>query len=28
VASGRTKPWSERWGLDNGLALFNPTPLT
>jgi len=27
VASGRTKPWAERWGLDNGLALFNPTPL-
>lgn len=27
VASGRTKTWAERWGLDNGLALFNPTPL-
>jgi galactarate dehydratase len=28
VASGRTKPWAERWGLDNGLAIFNPAPLT
>jgi two-component system response regulator YesN len=27
VASGRTKPWAERWGLDNGLSLFNPTPM-
>jgi galactarate dehydratase len=28
VASGRTKPWSDRWGLYNALALFNPAPVT
>ncbi|HWK46991.1 MAG TPA: galactarate dehydratase [Stellaceae bacterium] len=28
VASGRTKPWSDRWGLFNDLALFNPAPIT
>ena len=28
VASGRTKPWSDRWGLFNALALFNPAPVT
>ncbi len=28
VASGRTKPWSDRWGLHNGLAVFNPAPIT
>jgi len=28
VASGRTKPWSDRWGLYNALALFNPAPIT
>jgi galactarate dehydratase len=28
VASGRKKPWSDRWGLDNGLAVFNPAPIT
>jgi galactarate dehydratase len=27
VASGR-KPWAERWGLHNALALFNPGPVT
>ncbi|MGF6229904.1 altronate dehydratase [Inquilinus ginsengisoli] len=28
VASGRTKPWSDRWGLFNALMLFNPAPVT
>lgn len=28
TASGRSKPWSDRWGLYNSLALFNPSPLT
>jgi galactarate dehydratase len=28
VASGRKKPWSDRWGLFNTLALFNPAPVT
>jgi len=28
VASGARKPWSDRWGLYNGLALFNPAPVT
>lgn len=28
VASGRTKPWSDRWGLHNDLTLFNPAPVT
>ncbi|MGK9232018.1 galactarate dehydratase [Inquilinus limosus] len=28
VASGRTKPWSDRWGLFNSLTLFNPAPVT
>jgi galactarate dehydratase len=28
VASGRTQPWSDRWGLHNGLAVFNPAPIT
>ena len=28
VASGRTKPWSDRWGLFNDLTLFNPAPVT
>jgi galactarate dehydratase len=28
VASGRTKPWSDRWGLHNALAVFNPAPIT
>lgn len=28
VASGRRTPWCDRWGLDNGLALFNPAPIT
>src|SRR5246127_350194 len=28
VASGRTKPWADRWGIHNDLALFNPAPVT
>jgi galactarate dehydratase len=28
VASGRAKPWSDRWGLFNALTLFNPAPVT
>ena len=28
VASGRVKPWSDRWGLFNALTLFNPAPVT
>ena len=28
VASGRTKVWSDRWGIHNDLALFNPGPVT
>ncbi len=28
VASGRVKPWSDKWGLYNALALFNPAPVT
>ena len=28
VASGASKPWSDRWGLYNTLALFNPGPVT
>jgi galactarate dehydratase len=28
VASGRVIPWSDRWGIHNGLALFNPAPVT
>jgi galactarate dehydratase len=28
VASGRKKTWTERWGLANDLALFNPAPIT
>jgi len=28
VASGRKKPWSDRWGLYNTLTLFNPAPVT
>lgn len=28
VAGGRTKPWSDRWGLFNALTLFNPAPVT
>jgi galactarate dehydratase len=28
VASGTSKPWSDRWGLFNALALFNPAPVT
>ncbi len=28
VASGRKKPWADRWGLHNALTLFNPAPIT
>jgi len=28
VASGARRPWSDRWGLYNALALFNPGPVT
>ena len=28
VASGTRKPWADRWGLRNDLALFNPGPVT
>jgi galactarate dehydratase len=28
VASGRTKTWSDRWGLANSLIPFNPGPIT
>jgi galactarate dehydratase len=28
AASGRRKPWAERWGLHNALTLFNPGPIT
>ena len=28
VASGRKKPWSDRWGIHNALAVFNPAPVT
>ena len=28
VASGRKKTWSDRWGLYNSLAVFNPAPVT
>jgi galactarate dehydratase len=28
VASGASKPWSDKWGLHNALALFNPAPVT
>jgi len=28
TASGRSKPWADRWGIHNALALFNPAPVT
>jgi galactarate dehydratase len=28
VASGRAQTWTDRWGLHNDLALFNPSPVT
>ena len=28
VASGRVKPWADRWGAHNDLTLFNPAPVT
>ena len=28
VASGTRKPWPDKWGLYNALALFNAAPVT
>ncbi|MFV8868082.1 galactarate dehydratase [Serratia fonticola] len=28
IASGRKQTWSDRWGLFNALAVFNPAPVT
>jgi galactarate dehydratase len=28
VASGKTKPWADQWGIANALTLFNPAPVT
>ncbi len=28
VASRRRRTWTEKWGLHNSLALFNPAPVT
>jgi galactarate dehydratase len=28
TASGRNRPWADRWGISNALALFNPAPVT
>ena len=28
VASGRKKTWSDRWGIYNSMAFFNPGPVT
>jgi galactarate dehydratase len=28
VASGRKQTWSDRWGIHNALAVFNPAPVT
>ena len=28
VASGKKQTWAEHWGLQNDLALFNPSPIT
>jgi galactarate dehydratase len=28
VASGRRRTWTEKWGLHNALALFNPAPIS
>jgi galactarate dehydratase len=28
VASGRTKVWSDRWGIHNDLTLCTPGPVT
>jgi galactarate dehydratase len=28
VASGRSQPWADHWGLHNAPALFNPGPVT
>lgn len=28
IASGRKQTWSDRWGLHNQLAVFNPAPVT
>ncbi|EMK2480202.1 UxaA family hydrolase, partial [Acinetobacter baumannii] len=28
VASGEQQTWSDRWGIHNSLAVFNPAPVT
>ncbi|MFU9138849.1 galactarate dehydratase [Erwinia tasmaniensis] len=28
IASGRKQSWSDRWGIHNALAVFNPAPVT
>jgi galactarate dehydratase len=28
TASGRKKPWAEKWKLANDFCLFNPAPIT
>lgn len=28
VASGRARPWADRWGIHNAITLFNPAPVT
>ena len=28
VASGRIRPWSDKWGIHNAITLFNPAPIT
>jgi galactarate dehydratase len=28
TASGRNRPWADRWGITNALAVFNPAPVT
>jgi galactarate dehydratase len=28
VASGRKETWAQHWGLNNDIALFNPSPVT
>jgi galactarate dehydratase len=28
TASGRNRPWADRWGITNALVVFNPAPVT